>query len=130
MIDKNKILGLLGDGFSEMEPDDHDFEIASRGISIEDIPELRKLVFITFCGAFATFIWQVLLTLGAAAPDWGMSEDYLLLKIRRWERWPIIFSLCNPLWLAGYPLTCLMVLEPWFKLKKEIIKNVEQKKYK
>ena len=78
---------------------------------------LAHAVFWQVCGAFAIETVLALLLMGITLPDWFFPEPEQ--KVARWLRRPLLLSLLNPLWLVGYPLSCLLVFSYWYRLRRE-----------
>lgn len=54
--------------------------------------------------------------MGITLPDWHFPEPKQ--KVARWLHRPLLVSLINPLWLVGYALSCVIVVNYWIKLRK------------
>ncbi|HET6807371.1 MAG TPA: hypothetical protein VFH59_18200 [Frateuria sp.] len=85
-------------------------------LSPQDQPALFHVVFWQVCGAFAVETSLALMLMGVTLPDWFFPEP--AEKVARWLKRPLPYSLLNPLWLVGYPLSCLRVASYWYRLRK------------
>jgi hypothetical protein len=81
-------------------------DLASTGLSPR---EIRHIAYWQVCGAFATFSTVVLFTAGMALPDWFYPDDAAQEKVARWLEQPLVLSLLNPFWLAGYVLSVVLL---------------------
>jgi hypothetical protein len=84
-------------------------------ISSDDRPALLHAVFWQVCGAFAVETSLALMLLGSTLPDWFFPEPEQ--KVARWLARPLRLSIINPLWLVGYPLSCLLAASYWYRLR-------------
>ena len=80
--------------------------------------EFNRAVFWDTCGAFAVETVFAFLLLGMTLPDWHFPGAEQ--KVARWLRRPLLLSLINPLWLVGYPISCLMAFNYWVQLRRTV----------
>lgn len=117
----------LAASFSWSESGLEDSEYRNYAKSIGALPgESRAVAFVVFwevCGAFAVFTVGALLSMGAALPDWGFKDEYVLHKVSAWRNRSLVLSLINPLWVVGYPLACVMAFGGWLKLNRNMRKQ-------
>lgn len=85
------------------------------GISPGDRRALLHAVFWQVCGVFAIETSLALIPMGITLPDWFFPEPEQ--KVTRWLARPLLRSVLNPLWLVGYPLSCLLVDSYRYRLR-------------
>ena len=119
-MNREKIWEAMSYVWTEIGLDDKDFHRFGGEISAQphDIPAFNRAVFWDTCGAFAVQTVFAILLMGITLPDWDYPEAKQ--KVSRWLRRPLFLSLLNPLWLVGYPLSCLMVTNYWLKLRRAV----------
>jgi hypothetical protein len=59
--------------------------------------------------------------MGATLPDWYFPGAQQ--KVARWLQRPLLLSLLNPLWLVGYPVSCLIAVRHWLQLRRAVISS-------
>ena len=119
-MNREKIWEAMSYAWTEIGLDDKDFQRFGYEISAqpEDMPEFNRAVFWETCGAFAVETTFALLLLGMTLPDWYFPEAEK--KVSCWLRRPLILSLVNPLWIVGYPISCLMAFKYWVQLRRAV----------
>ncbi|NYZ63424.1 hypothetical protein [Luteimonas deserti] len=117
-MNREKVWEATSYAWTEIGLDSDDFARFAREaqLSPEERPALAHAVFWQVCGAFALETVFALLLMGVTLPDWFFPDPQQ--KVARWLRRPLLLSLLNPLWLVGYPLSCLFAFRYWYRLRK------------
>lgn len=123
-MNREKIWEAMSYVWTEIGLDDNDFRRFGGEIAAEhqDMSAFNRAVFWDTCGAFAVETVFALLLMGMALPDWYFPEP--TRKIDRWLRRPLVFSLINPLWLIGYPASCIIAASYRLRLRRAAMSSV------
>lgn len=121
-MDREQIWLAVSFAWSEIGLERSDYaRFATRiGATPADATVLRRVVFWEVAGAFAVDTVLAAVSMGVTLPDWGYEDEYVLRKVRRWRARPLVWSLCNPVWLLGYPVACLVAVGAWRELKRAV----------
>ncbi|MGN2245902.1 hypothetical protein ACFWZ3_04325 [Frateuria sp. GZRR35] len=117
-MNREKIWEAMSYAWTEVGLDAAGFQRFARDadLSAHDPRALFHAVFWQVCGAFAVETAWALMLMGVTLPDWFFPEPEK--KVSRWLARPLSYSVLNPLWLMGYPLSCLLVASYWHRLRK------------
>ena len=119
-MNRDKIWEAMSYVWTEIGLDDKDFQRFGSEIAAQpqDMPAFNRAVFWDTCGAFAVETAFAFLLMGMTLPDWYFPEPER--KVARWLRRPLLLSLINPLWLIGYPISCIMAINYWLQLRRAV----------
>ena len=119
-MNREKIWEAMSYVWTEIGLDDKDFQRFGGEIAAQpqDMPAFNRAVFWDTCGAFAVETVFAFLLMGMTLPDWYFPEAEQ--KVARWLRRPLLLSLINPLWLVGYPISCIMAINYWLQLRRAV----------
>lgn len=88
--------------------------------------ELDRIARWEVCGAFATFTLAVFLSLGMVLPDFFFPEEEARSKVATWLARPLVLSLLNPFWIAGYCVARLYLRHDWPGLRKRVARRLDR----
>jgi hypothetical protein len=122
-VNREKIWEAMSYVWTEIGLDGNDLRRFAGEISAQphDMHAFNRAVFWDTCGAFAIETLFAFLLMGTTLPDWYFPGAQQ--KVARWLRRPLLLSLLNPLWLAGYPVACLMAVRYWLQLRRAVISS-------
>ncbi len=119
-MNREKVWEAMSYVWTEIGLDEKEFQRFGSEISAQskDMSEFNRAVFWETCGAFAIETAFAFLLMGTTLPDWHFPEAEQ--KVARWLQRPLLLSLINPLWLVGYPVSCLMAFNYWLQLRRAV----------
>ncbi|MDR3221510.1 MAG: hypothetical protein LBU46_05820 [Candidatus Accumulibacter sp.] len=122
-MNREKVWEAMSYAWTEIDLDGDEFRCFAREIDAQphEMALFNRAVFWDTCGAFAVETVFEILSLRTTAPDWYFPEA--VQKVAHWLRRPLLLSLLNPLWLVGYPLSCLGAVSYWFKLRRAVFSS-------